>query len=73
MYCMMVLTFVQSVFVFLVILTSGLQYVIQGINYKKDLERIERFIGEARLAAWGSKMIPIDGQRKVRDSSFLYV
>jgi len=55
-----------SVFVFLTILTSGLQYVIQGINYKKDLERIELITGKAKAAAWGPKMVPVKGQRKVR-------
>ncbi|KDR83660.1 hypothetical protein GALMADRAFT_235985 [Galerina marginata CBS 339.88] len=55
-----------SVFVFLTILTSGLQYVIQRINYRKDLERIDFITGKAKAAAWGPKMIPVNGQRKVR-------
>jgi DnaJ homolog subfamily C member 1 len=37
-----------------------------GIQYKTDLARVERFIGEAKAAAWGPKMIPIEGRRKVR-------
>jgi len=54
------------VFVFLIILTSGLQYMVQRINYKRDLERIERIVGKAKAAAWGPKMIPINGKRKVK-------
>lgn len=46
--------------------TSGVQHLIQRINYKNDLERIERFTREAKAAAWGPKMIPIEGKRKVR-------
>lgn len=55
---------------FLIILTSGLQYLIQGLNYKRDLERIERIVGKAKAAAWGPKMVPINGQRKVRSYDF---
>ncbi|KAF5344069.1 hypothetical protein D9758_008865 [Tetrapyrgos nigripes] len=55
-----------SVAIFLVILTSALQYVVQRMNYKNDLERVERVVREARLAAWGAKMVPIEGQRKVK-------
>jgi len=54
------------VLVFLIILTSGLQYLVQRINYKRDLERIERIVSKAKTAAWGPKMIPINGKRKVR-------
>lgn len=55
-----------SVLVFLTVLTSSLQYIIQKMNYRRDLERIERIRQDARLAAWGPKMIPIEGQRKVK-------
>lgn len=55
-----------TVFVFLTLVTCGLQYTIHGYNYRRDLERVERFIAEARLAAWGPKLIPLDGQRKVK-------
>ncbi|KAF4619891.1 hypothetical protein D9613_005300 [Agrocybe pediades] len=55
-----------SVMVFLAIVTSGLQYLIQNINYKKDLERIEHITGKAKATAWGPKMVPVKGQRKVR-------
>ena len=51
---------------FLTILTSGLQYLVQGMNYKRDLARVELIVGRARAAAWGPKMIPHTGQRKVR-------
>ncbi|KIM46104.1 hypothetical protein M413DRAFT_441171 [Hebeloma cylindrosporum] len=55
-----------SVFVFLTMLTSGLQYVIQRINYKRDLERIELIVSKAKSAAWGPKLVPVSGRRKVR-------
>lgn len=55
-----------SVLAFLIILSSGLQYVVQRLNYKRDVERIERFIREARTAAWGPKMNPLEGPRKVK-------
>ncbi|KAG8948089.1 hypothetical protein FRC04_010001 [Tulasnella sp. 424] len=57
-----------SVGVFLVILTSSLQLVVQRMNYKKDLERIDRFRTKARQAAWGARMIPQPGAKKVRVS-----
>ncbi|KZS98075.1 chaperone J-domain-containing protein [Sistotremastrum niveocremeum HHB9708] len=55
-----------SVFTFLVLLTSGLQYVVQKMNYSRDLERIDRFVRLARTAAWGPKLIPVSGARKVK-------
>ncbi|KAI5124917.1 hypothetical protein M0805_007345 [Coniferiporia weirii] len=55
-----------SVLVFLIALSTGVHYVIQGMNYKSDLARINRFVSEARLAAWGAKMVPLEGKRKVR-------
>jgi len=55
-----------SVFVFLIILTSGLQYLVQKINYRRDLKRIEHIVGKAKAAAWGPKMVPVNGKRKVR-------
>ncbi|KAG6866443.1 hypothetical protein C0991_003961 [Blastosporella zonata] len=55
-----------SVLGFLVILTSGLQLLVQRLNYKKDLERIQRFVQQAKAAAWGPKAIPLEGQRKVK-------
>ncbi|KAH9482729.1 putative J domain-containing protein C2E1P5.03 [Psilocybe cubensis] len=55
-----------SVIIFLTVLTSALQFVIQGINYRKDLERIELIVSQAKAAAWGPKMVPVAGQRKVR-------
>ena len=62
----------QFVFVFLIILTSGLQYLVQRINHKRDLRRIESIVGKAKAAAWGPKMIPTNGRRKVRSLSFTY-
>jgi len=55
-----------SVLIFLTIVSSGLQYFIQRFNYQRDLKRIEHVVHEARLAAWGAKMIPVEGQRKVK-------
>ncbi|KAJ2922087.1 hypothetical protein H1R20_g14997, partial [Candolleomyces eurysporus] len=54
------------VLTFLVAVTSLLQYMVQGMNYKRDLARIEHITGKAKAAAWGPKMIPLTGQRKVR-------
>ena len=54
--------------VFLVVLTSGLHYLVQRLNYQKDLARVERFVRDARSAAWGPKMIPVEGRRKVEVS-----
>ncbi|KAK0230900.1 DnaJ-domain-containing protein [Armillaria fumosa] len=59
-----------SVLVFLTVLTSSLQYIIQKMNYRRDLERIERIRQDARSAAWGPKMIPVEGQRKVKVNLF---
>ncbi|KAF8591591.1 DnaJ-domain-containing protein [Ramaria rubella] len=55
-----------TVLTFLITLTSGLQYIIQKINYKNDLTRIQQFVSKARLAAWGPKLNPIEGKRKVK-------
>ncbi|KAJ7682708.1 DnaJ domain-containing protein [Mycena polygramma] len=55
-----------SVFVFLILVTSGFHYIVQHINYRNDSVRIERFVKEAQLAAWGPKLVPIEGQRKVK-------
>ncbi|KAI0832395.1 DnaJ-domain-containing protein [Trametes gibbosa] len=55
-----------TVLTFLVILTSGLQYLVQKMNYNRDLKRVEQIRDQARAAAWGAKMTPLEGQRKVR-------
>lgn len=55
----------KTVLTFLIILSSGMQYFIHRSNYKRDLRRIEDVVREARLAAWGPKMVPVEGQRKV--------
>jgi len=55
-----------TVLTFLTVLTSGLQYLVQSINYKRDLRRVEQTIRGARLAAWGQKMEPLQGKRKVK-------
>ncbi|GJJ07607.1 hypothetical protein Clacol_001810 [Clathrus columnatus] len=56
----------ETAIAFLILLTSGLQYLVQGMNYRSDLARIERFAAKARLAAWGPKLHPIEGKRKVK-------
>ena len=55
----------QTVLTFLVIITSALQYIVQRLNYNRDLQRIEWIVEQARTSAWGSKMTPQEGQRKV--------
>lgn len=48
---------------------------MRSINYRKDIARIESFIAKARLAAWGSKLQPVEGKRKVccmTDTGFNY-
>jgi len=55
-----------TVFVFLVFITSGMQYLVQRLNYRRDLERVEWIVQQAKSAAWGAKMIPGEGQRKVK-------
>ena len=55
----------QTVLVFLVVLTSGLQYLVQKVNYRRDLEKVRQTMRDARLAAWGPKMVPLGERRKV--------
>ncbi|RDX55593.1 DnaJ-domain-containing protein [Lentinus brumalis] len=55
-----------TVIVFLVLISSGIQYLVQKMNYNRDLKRIEWIIGQARQAAWGTKLTPVQGQRKVK-------
>ncbi|KAI0053576.1 DnaJ-domain-containing protein [Auriscalpium vulgare] len=55
-----------AVLVFLTILTSGLHYIIQRMNYKRDLARIEHIIQQAKLTAWGPKLVPAESRRKVK-------
>ncbi|KAF8517791.1 hypothetical protein JB92DRAFT_3082520 [Gautieria morchelliformis] len=55
-----------TVLTFLIFLTSGLQYIIQRMNYKNDLARIQQFVSKARLAAWGPKLNRVEGRRKVK-------
>ncbi|KAI0347267.1 DnaJ-domain-containing protein [Trametopsis cervina] len=55
-----------TVFAFLTLLTSALQYLVQRLTYKRDVQRVEQIIGQARSAAWGNKLTPGEGQRKVK-------
>ncbi|KAI9574733.1 DnaJ-domain-containing protein [Boletus coccyginus] len=54
------------VLMFLVVLTSGLQYLVQKVNYRRDLEKVRQTMRAARLVAWGPKMVPLEGRRKVK-------
>ena len=45
--------------------------MVQRMNYKRDLARIEYVIGQARSAAWGNKIVPGEGQRKVLIAAIL--
>jgi len=55
-----------SVLTFLILLTSGLQYLVQKLNYARDLARIDQIVTSARTAAWGPKMTPLNVPRKVK-------
>ncbi|GJE84200.1 DnaJ-domain-containing protein [Phanerochaete sordida] len=55
-----------TVFVFLAFVTSVLQYVVHALNYKRDLRRVDEVIAQAKTAAWGNKLTPGEGQRKVK-------
>ncbi|KAH6914842.1 hypothetical protein BKA70DRAFT_1257188 [Coprinopsis sp. MPI-PUGE-AT-0042] len=55
-----------TVAVFLIVISSGVQFMVQSMNYKRDLARIEVIKDKAKAAAWGPKMVPITGQRKVK-------
>lgn len=60
----------QTVLTFLILLTSALHYVIQILNFKRDVLRIEEIRTQARAMAWGSKMIPTsEGKRKASSVS----
>jgi len=36
------------------------------MNHKRDLARIDDIARQAKLQAWGARMVPLEGQRKVR-------
>ncbi|KAF9509495.1 hypothetical protein BS47DRAFT_1412254 [Hydnum rufescens UP504] len=55
-----------TVLIFLIILTSGIQHIIQRHNRTRDLSRIERFIRLGKATAYGPKGLAIEGKRKVR-------
>jgi len=57
---------VGTVLTFLVFLTTGLQYMVQRLNYTKDLERIERIRQDAKKAAWGNRLVPPEGRKQVK-------
>ncbi|EIW61980.1 DnaJ-domain-containing protein [Trametes versicolor FP-101664 SS1] len=57
---------IGTVLSFLVILTSGLQYLVQKMNYNRDVKRVQQIMDQARAVAWGTKGTPIEGQRKVK-------
>jgi hypothetical protein len=55
-----------TVLIFLIILTSGIQHIIQRYNRTRDLGRIERFIRLGKATAYGPKGLVVEGKRKVR-------
>ncbi|KAH9951606.1 DnaJ-domain-containing protein [Amylocystis lapponica] len=55
-----------AVLIFLTLLSSVLQFLIQRMNYARDLKRIDWIIEQAKTAAWGSKLMPVEGRRKVK-------
>lgn len=55
-----------TVFVFLVTVTSAFHYIVLRLNYARDVARVEFIIREAKAAAWGQKLSPIEGRRKVK-------
>jgi len=55
-----------TVLVFLTLVTSGVQHVINQYNRTRDLARIERLVRLAKAAAYGPKGVPVEGRRKVR-------
>jgi DnaJ family protein C protein 1 len=54
------------VLVFLVTLTSGLHYLVMQLNYRRDVARIMQLVGDAKATAWGPKLVPVEGKRKVK-------
>ncbi|KAL1761087.1 DnaJ domain-containing protein, partial [Schizophyllum commune] len=56
----------KTVLTFLIILSSTIQYLVQHMTYKSDLARVQRFMRDARAAAWGPTLKPVKGTRKVR-------
>jgi DnaJ family protein C protein 1 len=54
------------VLIFLVMLTSGLHYMVQKLNYNRDTGRVRELQSAARQAAWGPKLVPMEGRRKVK-------
>jgi len=57
---------VGTVFTFLALVTSVMQYIFKKMNYNRDVVRIEKIIHEAKIAAWGNKLVPGAGQKKVK-------
>ncbi|KAF8605528.1 DnaJ-domain-containing protein [Ceratobasidium sp. AG-I] len=55
-----------TVLTFLTLLTCVLQYFVQRMNYTRDLARVQDLVARAKLAAWGPRLVPVEGSRKVR-------
>lgn len=51
--------------VFLTLITAGMQHLVQRMNYKRDVARIEGIVTQARRAAWGPKLARVETRRKV--------
>ncbi|KAH7105544.1 DnaJ-domain-containing protein [Auriculariales sp. MPI-PUGE-AT-0066] len=57
---------VVTVLAFLTLITAGLQHMVHRMNYSRDVARVERIITAARRAAWGPKLVRVEGRRKVK-------
>ncbi|KAG9093437.1 hypothetical protein FS749_014386 [Ceratobasidium sp. UAMH 11750] len=55
-----------TVLVFLTALACVLEFQVKRMNYARDLKRVRDLVGRAKLAAWGPRMVPVEGSRKVR-------
>ncbi|KAG8746750.1 hypothetical protein FRC10_003733 [Ceratobasidium sp. 414] len=55
-----------TVLVFLATLSCALEFQVKRMNYGRDLKRVRDLVGRAKLAAWGPRMVPVEGSRKVR-------
>ncbi|EJU06169.1 DnaJ-domain-containing protein, partial [Dacryopinax primogenitus] len=57
-----------SVSIFLIFLSSALQYIVQMMTHRREVDHVRKLVTQARAVAWGPKGTPLDGPRKVRVS-----
>jgi DnaJ family protein C protein 1 len=43
-----------------------MHYLVQSLNYRRDTGRVSELVDAAKVAAWGPKLVPFDGRRKVK-------